>query len=104
MRLYGNVINRMMEGMTDQPTPEVGMPITVCMWSDRVVYNITEVISPKRFIVDGSHRVVLSGSRSKDCQAVTLRKNGQWRFEGDSMDGGAGIIINRADAYYDPHF
>ena len=84
MRIYGSLTNRMIEEMSNQPTPEVGMPITVCMWSDRVVYNITKVVSPKRFIVD-------------DFLAVTLRKNGQWRFEGESMNGGAGIIINRAD-------
>ena len=91
MRIYGSLINRMIEEMSNQPTPEVGMPITVCMWSDRVVYNITKVVSPKRFIVD-------------DCLAVTLRKNGQWRFEGESMNGGAGIVINRADEYRDPSF
>ena len=32
MRLYGNLINRMLETSTS-PEPEVGMPITVCMWS-----------------------------------------------------------------------
>ena len=52
------------------------MPITVCMWSDRVVYTITEVKSPTRFVVEG-------------CKAVTLRKNGQWRFKGETMRGGA---------------
>ena len=90
MRLYGNLINRMLETCKN-PEPQVGMPITVCMWSDRVVYTITEVKSPRRFVVEG-------------CKAVTLRKNGQWRFEGESMNGGAGIIVGVADEYRDPCF
>ena len=90
MRLYGNLINRMLETSTS-PEPEVGMPMTVCMWSDRVVYTITEVKSPTRFIVEG-------------CTAVTLRKNGQWRFEGETMRGGAGVMVGMADEYRDPSF
>ena len=56
-----------------------------------MVYTITEVRSPTRFIVEG-------------CKAVTLRKNGQWRFEGETMRGGAGIMVGMADEYRDPSF
>jgi hypothetical protein len=86
-----NLINRIMELPNKYQKPEVGKPITVCYWSDRNVYTIESVApSGRSFVADGL--------------TFTLRKNGTWRIKGESMGGGAGVIIGLADAYKDPSF
>lgn len=98
--------------------PVVGMGATVLMLSDRHPATIVEVsknlrkvtIQEDRFsVVSGS---VMDGSASYDFKAnpeasretYTLRKNGRYVREGESLKNGTGLRIGERDRYYDPHF
>jgi len=82
-------------------TPEVGMGVSQFMFSDVNPYTIIKVISPKKIVVqaDDYKRVnyteenFFSGPQEYEytpnpngvTRVITLRKNGHWHQEGESM-------------------
>jgi len=112
----GSLTNYLLSGTKGQPTPEVGMGATLLGWTDRHAYTIVEVaarrIGAQR---DNAIRIDDNGmSESQDyryepqptarVEHFTLRKNGAWVKEGESMRGGARLRIGDRREYYDFSF
>lgn len=112
----GSLINHLMSGGADK-TPQVGDGATVLMWSDRHAGTIVEV-SPngKRvgFCQDKATRTDKNGmSDSQDysyepdpsagIQYFTLRKNGAWVREGESIKG-TRLSIGSRNEFHDFSF
>lgn len=99
-------------------TPVVGMGATVLMLSDRNPATIVEVSKNLRKVtVQDDHHAVVSGSvmdgsaeytfspnPNASREVYTLRKNGRYVREGESMKNGTGLRIGERDRYYDPCF
>lgn len=119
---FGSLVNSL-AGTNPSKEIEVGMPATVCDWSDRAPVEIAEVIRFK------------SGKRAGEVRAVRVRAmkyeiisgsefdgSAQYRYESDpsapagglflrdsrgqfqKAGKGAKLAIGRAERYYDPHF
>lgn len=114
--MHGSLTNRMMEG-SKQPTPEVGMGVTECCWSDRHAYTIVEVVTDKLIVVqrDKVKRTDQNGmseSQQYSYEAdpegakveVTLRKNGKWITKGEGLKNGTGWLIGSRREYHDYSF
>lgn len=116
MRVFGNIMNRIAE--TIPPVkPEVGMGATVLMFSDRHAATIVSVETPKCIIIqhDIATRTDKNGlsedqsytfapNRNANPETYTLRKNGTWVKEGESMSQGTILRIGTRDEYRDPSF
>lgn len=117
MRVFGNLMNRMHEGIKPA-VPEVGMGATVLMFSDREPATVV-IIAPNGKQIgiqrDNAKRTDTNGmSESQDwefspnptaaIEYYTLRKNGQWIKEGNSMKNGEVILLGHRDKYYDFSF
>lgn len=113
MRVFGNLMNRM-EETVGSPTPEVGMGATILMFSDTYACTVIKIHSPKRVTVqeDTAIRTDKNGmSESQDytftpnpegpTYVVTLRKNGQWIIEGQSMKQGTVVRLGGRRRYFD---
>ncbi len=89
----GSVINHLISGTNGQPTPEVGMGVTVLMWTDRHAGTITRV-DPKgrKFWFREDTAIRTDSYGMSDCQSyryepnpsapeelAVLKKNGAWR-------------------------
>lgn len=114
MRVYGNLMNRIAE--TARPAvPEVGMGATVLMFSDRYAATIVEVLDKGKTLVtqeDTATRTDKNG-QSEDQQytyapnpnaakgTYTLRKNGTYVRQGESMKSGTILRVGVRDHYYD---
>jgi len=124
IRLYGSLNSRLMESSI-QPTPEVGMGATITMHTDRHACTIVsisengkriETTRDKAFRLDlnpdGSpqmsdsqsyrYETVLDGSHGRSFW--TLRKDGGWVKEGESLKGGQRICLGFRDEHYDYSF
>lgn len=128
----GSVINHLhSRGVIGEPTPVVGMGVTILGWTDRhagTIHKVEEVTSKRyRYVIEISqdHARVVSGS-CQDGSAVyeytpqpeahrsIYRKNRQTGlWEGAYRDvetgrlkksGGNGLRIGERDEYYDPSF
>ena len=100
------------------PTPTVGMGATVCMFSDRHAMTIIEVsASGKRVVVqeDTATRTDTNGMSDSQqysyvpnpegsTQTFTLRKNGRWVRESETMRGGTCLAIGYRQKYHDFSF
>lgn len=117
MRVYGNIMNRIEE--TIRPAvPEIGMGATILMWSDRIACTIVEVNAKKTRIViqhDNAIRTDKNGmSESQEyCYepnadgvkiVATLRKNGTFVEQGESMKNGTIVRIGERRHYHDYSF
>lgn len=112
----GSLINHLYSGSADKP-PQVGDGATLLMWTDRHAGTIVEV-SPngKRvgWIQDVATRTDKNGmSDSQEYSYApgtgtptyfTLRKNGAWVREGESMKGGNRIAIGTRNEHHDFSF
>ena len=111
----GSLINHIISG-SGMASPEIGMGATQLCWSDRHACTITEVSkSGKRIGVvrDNAERTDKNGmSDSQDYSFTpgtgspmyyTLRKNGAWVREGDSMNGSR-LAIGKRSEYHDYSF
>ena len=100
----------------DQKEIEIGVGATKSVGSDRYPYTVAEIVSPKKIKVqaDSYRRTDSNGfsesqtyefSPNPDARIVvlTLRKNGQWVEQGESMNGSRYYIGTR-NAYQDPSF
>jgi len=110
----GSLINHVIS-CAKSITPEVGMACTILMWSDRHAATIIEV-SPKKIVVQDDIATRTDSYGMSDCQSYdytpnpegakstyTLRKNGKWVREGDSIKGQQ-VAIGERDHYYDYSF
>lgn len=109
----GSVTNWMMSGTKGQPTPEVGMGITILHWTDRSAGTITRVSpSGKRFWYrpDTAIRVDSNGmSESQEYRyepnpdaterEVRLNSKGEWKEV-----KGSRVALGYRCAYYDFSF
>lgn len=117
MRLFGSINSRIAETATASRTPEVGMGVTINLFTDRHAATIIEVVSPTRIRVQEDKAVLVSGSRMSESQeyeftpdpkglvrTFSKRKNGLW-IEADSQrHNGTSLTIGERDEYYDFSF
>jgi hypothetical protein len=96
--------------------PEVGMPATHFLHSDRHAYFVKEIISPAKVVLQRAKAVRTDNhgmsesqtyeiSPDKDGRTVTvrLRKNGKWVAVGESLRG-TPYLLGKAEEYYDFSF
>jgi hypothetical protein len=103
--------------MTTTVKPKIGMGATMGIGSDCYPYTIVEILSDKRIAVTadistptGKHDYF----RNQDYdytsnpdgvkEIYTLRKNGRWVREGETMHSGRCLHIGSRRRYDDPHF
>lgn len=113
MNKYGNLINNILDDSKDQ-VPIVGMGATLLMWSDRVPYVITEVLSDCRvaaarvgYTIEDYYVGYGEADLSKimgEPEIFILRKNGRWVKKGQDLKQGQTLKIGVATIYRDPHF
>lgn len=117
MRAFGNLMNRIQEDFKPVD-PAVGMGATILQYSDRHACTIVEVSQDKKRIVIQRDRATRADSNGmSDAQAytytanpsgvknaVTLRKDGRWRFEGSSMRNGTVVGLGYRDEHFDFSF
>jgi hypothetical protein len=95
----GSMMNHLM-GNSTPATPEVGMGATQLCGSDRHAYTVIEVLSPKKIRVqaDKATRTDKNGMSEQQkytfapnpegsVVTLTLRKNGCWIAQGESIKG-----------------
>jgi hypothetical protein len=98
--------------------PEVGMGATIILWSDRLACTIVEVSkSGKRLTVRRDKTTRIDGNGMSDSQkyeyepdpqgserTFSLRSNGRWVQEGETMRGGTNLAVGVRREYYDFSF
>lgn len=107
----GSMVNYLMSGTKGQPAPEVGMGVTLLLWSDRTAGTVTWV-SPSgktlRFRADRAKRTDTNGMSESQTyehtpnpdareQTARLTKTG-WKASGTRLRLGS------RDTYYDFSF
>lgn len=94
--------------------PEVGMPCTVCYWSDYRAATIVRVETPNRVVVrfnetkcldyyDGRYEIL----PEFDClgeETFTKRRNGRWVQVGHQYRDGVLLALHYQRHYIDPSF
>lgn len=116
MRVFGNIMNRIAETIPPQ-VPAVGMGATILMHSDRYPATIVEVRNPKTIVIQEDHAKRTDTNGASETQTyvfapdlqgakhvLTLRKNGTWMKQGESMKHGTIVRIGTRDKYYDFSF
>ena len=117
MALTGSLINHIYQQNNQTIAPQVDMGATALMWTDRAAYTIIEVLSPTKIVVQRDTCKRVDGLGMTDSQEyeytpnphgsisrVTLRKNGKWITEGQSMKDGTRWVIDSRMEYYDYTF
>lgn len=113
MAQYGSLVNSILSGNKSTVTPEVGMGVTLCMWSDRHPYTVVKVLSNRRIVVQEDNYKRIDDNGMSECQKyeytpnpeaseviVTLRKNGQWK----EMGGRSVFSLGFREKYHDFSF
>jgi hypothetical protein len=111
----GSLMNHIFSGC-NMPAPEIGMGATILHWTDRTACTITAISkSGKRVEVVEDNAIRTDDNGMSDSQsyryepgtgsarAFTLRKNGAWVAEGQSMKG-TRLAIGARRHYYDYSF
>ncbi len=113
--------NHIYSGFNQQALPQVGDGATILGWTDR---RAATVVSFERNAKGTKNRVGIVEDNAKRTDSnglselqtyefspgtgspsyFTLRKNGKWVREGESINGGQRIIIGKRDHYYDFSF
>lgn len=101
--------------MANQVTPEVGMGATWSPWTDCYPCTIV-VVTPRTLvtrddeyevvggsILDGSAKYEYSPNPEGSEKVWTLRKNGRWVRQGETMNGRS-LTIGIRRAYRDPSY
>jgi hypothetical protein len=116
--MRGSLHNRLYEGMVGNPAPVVGLGVTITMYTDSHAATVVEVSkSGKRILIqkDNAKRTDTNGMSESQSyeytpnpeahkQAFTLRADGGWVREGESLRGGQRIVIGFRRAYHDYSF
>ena len=110
-----SLVNMIILGAGDEP-PVVGMGATMPMWTDRHAYTVVEA-GPKRLVAQQDIATRVDGNGMSDAQSYTfapnpaaprevftLRKNGRWVKEGESMRGGQRLSLGARSEYHDYSF
>lgn len=109
----GSLVNLVLSASKDE-TPVVGMGATILCWTDRHAATIVSV-SPKRIGIVQDEAIRTDKNGMSDSQTYdykpgngpvsyyTLRKNGAWVREGESLKGQR-IAIGYRDEHYDYSF
>ena len=50
-KMYGSLVNRLMENQEEIPPIEVGMKVTEYLYTDRYVYEVTKVVNQKKVFI-----------------------------------------------------
>jgi hypothetical protein len=115
--MYGNLINRFMEGPSAS-SPVVGMGATILMYSDRHAATVIAVEKNGREVVVQRDKATRTDSHGmSDSQSYTyerdpagetarysLRRNGRWVRVGDPAKNGQGLALGTRDEHYDYSF
>lgn len=122
MAAIGSFVNHLISG-AGQREPEVGMPATVCHWSDRSPATVVEVLrfksgakagQVKGVVVTGDKYKVVSGSEydgsaqyeyesqpdSPHRAVYLINQRGQYVLKGESTK----LALGYREAYRDPSF
>lgn len=112
----GSIINHLLSGTKGAPTPAIGMGCTILMMTDRHAGTIIEVSENKRTVVMQQDHAELVEKRISDQQVYTyapnlnsrkrtftLRKNGSYVEQGESLNG-TRLRIGDRRQYRDPSF
>ena len=112
----GSLINLLAANANNPTLPVVGMGATIIGYTDRNPATVIEVSARKIVVqMDDATRTDKNGmseSQSYEFAAnpngakrvYTLRKNGQWIAEGDSIKNGGRIQLGHRSKYYDFSF
>lgn len=112
----GSLVNHLISGSA-MPAPAVGMGATILSWSDRRAATVTQVskFGKRIAVVDDIATRVDKNGMSEVQEYVytpgnsgpsyfTLRKNGAWVREGESMKGGQRIALGYRNTFHDFSF
>lgn len=97
----------------DNIVPCVGLPCTICYYSDKRAATVTQLISEKK--IEVTHNVVKTIDYYAGYYEVlqdlmprtdifTKRRNGQWVMEGQVAKDGVVLMLHYQSHYIDPHF
>jgi hypothetical protein len=97
----------------DAIVPCVGLPCTICYYSDKRAATVTRIISEKK--IEVTHNVVKTiDYYAGDYEVLpdliprtdifTKRRNGQWVMEGQPVRDGVVLMLHYQRHYIDPHF
>lgn len=114
---YGSIDNRLMEN-SKMPTPEVGMGVTECSYSDRHPYEVIAIKDSRHITVRELDWKRIDNNGMSDSQEyeyysnpenrtadLFLTKQGQWRERYDGRRLGCNCFyIGTAEYYYDYTF
>lgn len=97
--------------MSDTPTFSIGDGATVCYWSDRHAGTIVSA-TPKRVVWQRDNATRTDNHGMSDAQSYeysrdetgntkvfTLRSNGKWVQQGETMRGGTRLVRGRHEHY-----
>lgn len=97
----------------DTIVPCVGLPCTICYYSDKRAATVTQIISEKK--IEVTHNVVKTiDYYAGDYEVLpdlmprtdifTKRRNGKWVMEGQAVRDGVVLMLHYQRHYIDPHF
>jgi hypothetical protein len=97
----------------DNIVPCVGLPCTICYYSDKRAATVTQISSEKK--IEVTHNVVKTiDYYAGDYEVLpdlmprtdifTKRRNGQWVMEGQSVRDGVVLMLHYQRHYIDPSF
>lgn len=93
--------------------PKVGLPCTICYWSDKRAATVSRIISDRKIAVRHNKTNCLDwyGSRYEILPELeegedifTKRKNGAWCMEGQALRDGVILMLHYQRHYIDPSF
>ena len=113
-RWYGSFQNRLMENMSGQPDPVVGMGCTEVLWSDREPFEVIAVKDVRHCTARAMKTKLIGGAYTNDWEitpdengyTVELfrKKNGQWVQRYADRSYGNRFVMGYADKNYDWSF
>lgn len=94
--------------------PEVGLPCTICYWSDKRAATVTRIISPTKIEVThnevecldyyAGRYEILPKLETGHTDVFTKRKNGKWCMEGQPTKDSVKLMLHYQRHYIDPSF
>jgi len=121
----GSVFNHLFSRMTiGEPAPEVGMPATMLLWTDRDAGTVVEVNMAKRYIVVQEDKAIVVSNRGLGATEYRYEanpegsryyfrkgKNGRWESVYINPEtkrfvkcGSRGLRLGHREKYVDPSF
>ena len=93
--------------------PKVGLPCTICYWSDMRAATVSRIISDRKIAVrhnktncldwyGGRYEILPELEEGEDI--FTKRKNGAWCMEGQALKDGVRLMLHYQNHYIDPSF